>query len=250
MGLRDQQFAANNVTFWKQTCILTFSNTDEHDFKSHTAKPWPWNLQRSDKLRRFVAFIQDIEEKGYFDAYVAPQTSLLLHSEAYRENEKQAVFRVDNRNDSAIDEHHTSEGCIADISQLSIGINHGCKSPFSPEACEPKKCKDLLRRYYAEWEAMGKGVIGDNYCAQGNKCSENDVYHFCYHNGARQPTDPWLITMDDLLQRDDSTAQRGVAHLLQRLCLLYTADYQCLPLKPPPDYFTGARNCELKPKFR
>jgi hypothetical protein len=251
MGLRDEPYAARNITYWKDICYLTFSALDEHDFHDNVAKPWPWNLRRSDKLARFAAFVQEIEDKGYFDAFVAPQTMLLLQSAAYTENAETAVFRVDSRNDSVIGEHPTSEGCIADLAWVSEKKKNSCKPPFSAKTCEAKKCKELVYLYHKEWNFGGNGVRGDNYCVGSNQCSENDIYNFCYHNGARNVLDPWDITMDDLLQRpSDGASQRGVAHLLRRICLLYIADYQCLPLQPPVKYFTDSGNCELKPEFQ
>ena len=66
--------------------------------------------------------------------------------------------------------------------------------------------------------------------------------------------DNWVVKMEDILPTKaplDGVTARKVAHLLKRVCMLYAADYGCLPVELPSAYFAnpGGSDCELKAEF-
>ena len=82
------------------------------------------------------------------------------------------------------------------------------------------------------------------------KCTDTDVLNFCYGTNARTYPEAWTVMPDWQLMAEHVPAG-DLARVARRICMLYVADYSCLPVKLPDKFFKqpSEKPCELRPEF-
>jgi hypothetical protein len=248
MGSKALSWADANVSFWKHNCIPSYENADEYQWK--VQKWYPWNLPFAARFARLSGFVQDIETKGYFDRYVLPQTWLIKGSDQL--NDANHVELKLGKGD--VNYHPVPTKCKDQVQEFVDKYpdkNAGCNPSKGP--CEAHKCKSMLREYYRWWfHCQLPHACGPNDTPTA-MCSEIDVHNYCYNIGARKTPEAYAIFPEDLADpAAHNIPVREVARLLHRICMLYIADYACLPVELPSMYFeaTVSNPCLLKPEFR